>query len=65
MKEKTLYEITSEDVMMVSEDIDIPVSFKDMSFIEDKIGDFLGDQWRDAIEYALAELEEKRKTNVY
>ncbi|GEM_PF-3760465 len=33
---------------------------KDLYFIENKIGDFFGDRWHDAIEYALMELERTR-----
>ena len=64
MKEKVLYAITSEDVMNVSDEIDIPVSAKDMSFIEDKIGGFFDDQWHDAVEYALTELEDDREKRI-
>lgn len=40
MKEITLYEITTEDVITVSEEINIPFTKKDLQFIQDKIGDF-------------------------
>ncbi len=58
-KEKVLYAITVEDVINVSNEINTPFVEKDLHFIEDKIGDFFGSQWRDAVEYALKELSEK------
>ena len=61
MKKKILYAITNEDVMTVSGENKIPFSNKDLYFIEDKIGDFLGDRWHEAVEYALE--ESKRKKN--
>lgn len=60
-KQKILYTITVDDVANVSEEGNIPFTGQDMPFIEDKIGDFLGNYWYDAIEYALQEL--KRKNN--
>ena len=59
-KDKILYSITSEDVINVSEEIKISISSKDLQFIEDKIGDFFGSQWYDAVEYALTELKKVR-----
>lgn len=56
-KQKILYAITAEDVINISEQENIPFTEKDLYFIEDKIGDFLGSQWHDAIVYALKELE--------
>lgn len=61
MKEKTLYKITMEDVINVSEDTNIPFTKKDLPFIQDKIGDFLGDKWYDAVEFALYELKDSKK----
>jgi len=60
-KEQTLYAITNEDVKNISDEINISVSEKDIPFIEDKIGNFIGDTWREAIEYALWELEQSKK----
>ncbi len=60
-KEKVIYTITSNDVMNVSDEINIPVSLKDLSFIEDKIENFFGSQWHSAVEYALIELERNKK----
>lgn len=63
MKEKILYAISSEDVKTVSEELEIPFDKEDLIFIEDKIGDFMGDKWHEAIEYALSELEDTKKKN--
>lgn len=60
-KEKPIYTITSEDIMNVAKEMGISVSREDLRFIEDKVGDFFGSQWHDAIEYALMELENVRK----
>ncbi|PIQ93885.1 MAG: hypothetical protein COY75_05345 [Nitrospirae bacterium CG_4_10_14_0_8_um_filter_41_23] len=54
---KILYAISVEDVMNVSEEVNIPFDEKDLLFIEDKIGDFMGSKWSEAIEYALQELK--------
>jgi hypothetical protein len=59
--EKVLYSITIEDVINVSEEIKIEFAEDDISFIQDKISDFLGSEWFDAIEFALRELEEERE----
>ena len=53
MKEKILYSITTEDIITVSEENNIPFVEKDLPFLADKIGDFMGDQWHGAIEYAF------------
>jgi hypothetical protein len=52
-KEKSLYAITVEDVINVSEQKNISFAKKDLPFIEEKIGDYFGDKWQEAIEYAL------------
>ncbi len=58
MKEpKVLYAITIEDLADVSNEENIPFVESDLPFIEDKIGDYIGDKWHDAIKYALEELE--------
>lgn len=54
---KILYAISVEDVMNVSVEADIPFDKEDLLFIEDKIGDFMGSKWSEAIEYALQELK--------
>lgn len=55
--EKILYAITVEDVMNVSEEVEIEFTENDIEFIQDKIGDFMGSTWSDAIEFALQELK--------
>jgi len=60
-KEKILYAITRDDIKNVSVEINISVLEKDLPFIKDKIGDFIGDKWHDAVEYALCALEETKK----
>ena len=60
MKEKILYSISTDDVKTVAEESDLSFSKKDLPFIQYKIGDFMGDKWYDAIEYALSELEESK-----
>lgn len=60
MKEKTLYAITTEDVRGVADESNIPFTKKDLPFLEDKIGDFMGDKWYDAVDYALCELKSER-----
>jgi len=57
--QKILYALTVEDVFNVSEQENIPVTEKDLSFISDNIGDYLGDKWQDAIKYALGEIKKK------
>ena len=58
-KQKILYAITVEDVFNVSEQENIPITEKDLSFISDNIGDYFGDKWQDAIKYALGEIKKK------
>lgn len=55
--EKILYAITVEDVVNVSEEIEIEFTENDIEFIQDKIGDFMGSTWSDAVEFALQELK--------
>lgn len=59
--EKILYAISVEDVVNISEEIEIEFTEDDIGFIQDKIGDFMGSQWYDAIEFALNELNEERE----
>ena len=56
-KGQILYAITVEDVINISEETEIDFTEKDIEFIQDKIGDFMGDSWREAVEFALEELE--------
>ena len=59
-KQKALYTITTEDVVNISSQENIPFTEKDMPFIEDKIGDYFGDKWQDAVSYALRELSQNK-----
>lgn len=61
-KEKVLYAVTVEDVVNISNEINIPFVENDLYFIEDKIGNFFGSQWHEAVEYALRELKNKTIT---
>jgi len=56
-EEKILYSIIVEDVINVSEEIEIKFTENDIEFIQDRIGDFMGSKWYDAIEFALQELK--------
>ncbi|TSC94615.1 MAG: hypothetical protein Athens101428_245 [Candidatus Berkelbacteria bacterium Athens1014_28] len=56
-KQKTLYAITTEDVMNVADQENITFTKKDLPFIREKIGDYFGDKWQNAIEYALLALK--------
>ena len=58
--EKILYTITVEDVMNVSEETEIGFTENDIEFIQDKIGDFMGSYWFDAVEFALEELKTRK-----
>jgi hypothetical protein len=55
--EKTLYAITVEDVINVSEETEIAFSENNLDFIQDKIGDFIGSTWFEAVEFALQQLK--------
>jgi len=58
--EKILYAITVEDVQNTSEELDIPFEETDLDFIEEKIGEYFGSQWSDAVEFALEELQKSK-----
>ena len=58
-KQKILYAVTVEDVLTVSQENNIAFTEQDMAFIEDKIGDFFGSYWYDAVEHALQELKKE------
>lgn len=58
-KQKILYAITTEDVINVSEQEGVAFTEKDLPFIQDKIGDYFGDKWQDAIIYATGSLKKK------
>lgn len=59
-KQKTLYAITADDVINISKQENIPFAEEDTSFIKDKIGDYFGDKWQDAVLYALRELSRNK-----
>ena len=59
-KQKILYAITIEDVMRVAKEERLSFSEKDLQFIEEKTGDFIGDKWYDAVLYALKELQRNK-----
>ena len=63
-KEKRLYAITDKDVINVSDEVRIPVSSTDLFFIGNKVGDFFGSQWHDAVEYALTELKRAKESKL-
>ena len=56
-KHKTLYAITTEDVKRVAKEENLSFSENDLQFIEEKLGDFIGDKCYDAVLYALKELQ--------
>lgn len=56
-KERILYAITVADVIDVAREIHIRFSERDLDFIREKIGDYFGSQWYDAVEYSLTELK--------
>jgi|GEM_PF-2113334 hypothetical protein len=57
---KILYAITTDDVENISETTGISFEYSDLEYIEEKIGEFFGTIWSDAIEYALNELKNKK-----
>ncbi len=59
-EEKILYAITVADVINVSEETEIDFTENDIEFIQEKIGDFMGSTWYDAVEFALQELKTKK-----
>lgn len=56
-KQKILYTIMVEDVINVSSQENINFTEKDLPLIQEKIGDYFGDKWQDAILYALEALK--------
>jgi len=59
-EEKILYSINLEDLKDVSNETNLPFSEKDIDFIKEKIGDYFANNWKEAIEYALIELKNKK-----
>lgn len=57
-KEKILYSLTIEDLVNVAKEIGVDFAEDDLRIIEDKIADYIGSTWFNAIEYALNELKE-------
>jgi hypothetical protein len=55
-KDKVMYAITITDILEVSEDKAINFEAKDLDFLQDKIGDYMGSLWYEAVEFALTEL---------
>jgi hypothetical protein len=58
-KNEILYSITVEDVINVSKELDIQFKEEDLQIIKDKIDDYMGSLWHDAVENALKELHKK------
>lgn len=58
-KQKILYAIKIEDVINISKQENIPFVEKDLPVIQDKVEDYFGDKWQDAIMYALETLKKK------
>lgn len=58
-KEKIIYALTTNDVLNISKERKLPFNAGDLPFIEEKIGNYIGDKWQDAIEYALTEVNKK------
>jgi len=56
---KILYAITDEDVVNMAQEMNISFAEQDTAFIQDKIGDFFGSYWYDAVEFALQELRKE------
>lgn len=58
-KDQILYSITVEDVINVSKELGVEFTEDDLRIIEDKIDDYMGSTWHDAVENALKELKQK------
>jgi hypothetical protein len=59
-KDQILYSITVEDVINVSKELGIEFTEDDLRIIEDKIEDYMGSTWHDAVENALKELNKNK-----
>ncbi len=59
-KEKILYSITVEDVINVAKEIGVDFTEDDLRIIQDKIDDYMGSTWHDAVENALKELKKNK-----
>ena len=62
MKEKILYAITTMDVINTAEENGIRFTEKDVPFVQEKIGDYFGSKWQEAVDFALWELKDCRKS---
>lgn len=60
-KQKILYAITAEDAVNISDQEGIHFTNNDLPFIADKLGDYFGDKWQDAVAYALDELRRSKE----
>lgn len=49
--QQIIYSVNIEDVLTVSDELEIKFTETDLSFIEDKVGDYI--DWRGAVEFAL------------
>ena len=58
-KQKIIYALTMEDVLNVSKEEKLPFNLKKLPLIEEKVGDYLGNVWQNAIKYALNEVNNK------
>ena len=63
-KTKIIYAITLEDVFSVSKEYKIKFTEKDIPFIKDRVGDYFGSQWFDAIYSVLNELNTNKENNL-
>jgi hypothetical protein len=61
-KEEIVYSITNLDILKVSEDSEINFDVKDLPFLQDKIGDYMGSIWYEAVAFALTELDARKKS---
>ena len=59
--ERKIYELSIEDILMVmeEEDIELELNEKNISFLEQKIGELI--DWRTPISIALSDLEDSLK----
>lgn len=60
-QDEIIYSLSVEDIVNVSEQIEIPFDEKDIPKISEFVGGYFGDMWFDAIEQALNELEDERE----
>lgn len=58
-KQKVIYALTVEDVLNISKEEKLPFHAGNLPLIEEKIGDYLGNHWYDAVEYALTEVNKE------